>query len=109
MTRYYISISDLDAVPHGPLAFRAQGAEGIAAELEQALRGDVLFRNWSRLQDEPDEVDPALAATDPAATVKGEQNDLRIDLEIATSLPSTVLRHRLGLLAGDRWRLHDVR
>lgn len=109
MPRYYISIADLDAVPHGPLAFRARGAEGIAAELQQALRADTLFTQWSRLQDDPEDVDPALAATDPAATVTGEQNDLRIDLEVDTSLPSPVLRHRLGLLAGERWRLHDVR
>jgi len=28
---------------------------------------------------------------------------------VDTSLPSEVLKHRLGLLAGSGWRLHDVR
>ena len=91
------------------LAFRAQGADGFAAELEAALRGSALFEAWRDRQDEPDEVDPALGATDPAARVRGTQRDLAIELEADTRLPGAVLRHRLGLLAGAGWELRDVR
>ena len=47
-------------------------------------------------------------ATDPAATVTGEQHDLHIDLVATTSMPSGILRHRLALLAGNGWQLRDV-
>ena len=109
-TRYYISLPD-PARARGSdaaLAFRAQGADGLAAELQDALRGDSLFARWRARQDDPDEVDPALGATDANAIVIGSQHDLHIDLVATTSLPSTVLRHRLGLLAGTGWQLRDV-
>ena len=109
-TRYYLSLPD-PALARGSdpaFAFRAQGADAFAEELQQAIREDGLFQRWRLTQDEPDEVDPALGATDPAATVSGQQDDLRINLVAVTSLPSTVLRHRLGLLAGNGWQLRDV-
>ena len=90
------------------LAFRAQGADGLAAELQDALRSDGLFERWRARQDDPDDVDPALGATDANATVAGKQDDLHIDLVVTTSLPSAVLRQRLGLLAGNGWQLRDV-
>ncbi len=108
--RYYISLPD-PALAHGTdpaLSFRSQGAGGLATELQDALRSDRLFEQWRARQEEPDEVDPALAATDADATVKGEQHDLHIDLVVTTSLPSVVLRQRLGLLAGNGWQLRDV-
>ena len=40
--------------------------------------------------------------------VTGEQGDLHVDLVAVTALPSAVLRHRLGLLAGHGWQLRDV-
>ena len=109
-TRYYISLPD-PARARGSdarLAFRAQGADGFAAELQEALRSDALFERWRAQQDEPDEVDPALGATDARATVDGKQDDLHIALVVTTALPSAVLRQRLGLLAGTGWQLRDV-
>ena len=108
--RYYIRLPD-PARARGSdaaLAFRAQGADGLAAELQDALRSDGLFERWRARQDDPDDVDPALGATDANATVAGKQDDLHIDLVVTTSLPSAVLRQRLGLLAGNGWQLRDV-
>ena len=91
------------------LAFSAHGADGLAQQLEQALRSDQLFQAWCRQHEDPDDVDPLLAATDPQACVTGQQDDLRIVLNVTTSLPSAVLRHRLRLLAGPHWQLREVR
>lgn len=107
--RYYLSIPDSGALrAAGDFAFRSQGAEGLAAELQAALREDALFQRWRASQQDPDEVDPALGATDPAATVRGEQHDLKIDLVAVTSIPGAILKHRLRLLAGSGWQLRDV-
>ncbi|MGV8922859.1 MAG: hypothetical protein ACOH1L_05870 [Thermomonas sp.] len=108
--RYYISLPD-PSLARGmdpALSFRSQGADGLATELQDALRSDHLFEQWRAQQDDPDEVDPAFGATDVEAAVKGEQHDLHIDLVVTTSLPSVVLRQRLGLLAGNGWQLRDV-
>ena len=109
-TRYYISLPDPGRARGSDpeLAFRAQGAEALADELLQALRDDGLFQRWRMKQDDPEEVDPALGATDDGASVVGAQDDLHIDLVVTTTLPSAVLRHRLGLLAGKHWQLRDV-
>ena len=109
-TRYYISQPD-PARARGSdpaLAFRAQGADGFAAELQDALRDDGLFQRWRAAQADPDDVDPAFGATDPSAVVSGQQDDLHVDLVVTTSLASSVLRQRLGLLAGNGWQLRDV-
>jgi hypothetical protein len=109
-TRYYISLPD-PARARGSdpaLAFRAQGADGFAAELQDALRSDGLFQRWRAAQPDPDEVDAALGATDPGATVTGQQDDLHVDLVVTTALASSILRQRLGLLAGSGWQLRDV-
>jgi hypothetical protein len=90
------------------LSFRSHGADGLAEELQDALRGSALFNRWRGAQEDPDEVDPALGATDPNATVEGSQHDLHIDLVAVTSIPGAVLRHRLRLLAGNGWELRDV-
>ncbi len=109
-TRYYISLPDgaraRGATPE--LSFTAQGAEGFAEELQAALRSDALFERWRKLQPEPEEVDTALAATDPGAIVQGKQDDLHIDLVVTTSLPGSVFKQRLRLLAGSGWELRDV-
>ena len=70
-TRYYINLPDpARARGNDPgLAFRAQGAEAFASELQDALRGDALFQRWRAQQDDPDGVDEALGATDAGATV----------------------------------------
>jgi hypothetical protein len=108
--RYHLTLAD-PALARGAepaLSFRSVSADGFAAELEAALRGPALFEAWRALQEAPDEVDAALGATDPAARVTGAQRHLKIDLVATTSIPGSVLRHRLGLLAGKGWALHDV-
>ncbi|WP_374247761.1 hypothetical protein [Thermomonas sp.] len=109
-TRYYIRLPD-PAQARGmeaDLSFRSQGADGFAEELQQALRTATLFDRWSAKQADPDDVDPALGATDTEAMVIGRQNDLHVELEVVTRLPSTLLRQRMALLAGHGWQLRDV-
>ena len=89
-------------------AFHGHGAEALAQEFQDALRADTLFQRWRGAQDDPDEVDPGLGASDPAATVEGTQRDLHIELVAMTSIPGGVLKHRLRLLAGNNWELRDV-
>jgi hypothetical protein len=91
------------------LSFTSGGAEGFASELQAALREDTLFQRWRAMQDDPDEVDDALGATDPAATVVGKQEDLKIELHATTSISSGILKQRLKWLAGENWVLADVR
>ena len=50
------------------------------------------------MQPDPDAIDPALGASDPGATVLAEQHDLHTDVQVTTSLPHVILRHRLDLL-----------
>jgi hypothetical protein len=109
-TRYYLSLPDpkLARGSEPALAFDAQGADEFARQLEEALRTDRLFERWRAMQEDPDAVDPALGATDPGAKVEGRQDDLHIDLIAVTSIPGSVLRHRLRLLAGSAWELRDV-
>ena len=109
-TRYYLRLPD-GARARGSdpnLSFTAQGAEMFAEQLQAALREDALFERWRMSQDDPDEVDPSLGATDPQATVHGEQDSLHIDLVVTTDIPGTVLKQRLRLLAGSAWELRDV-
>jgi len=110
-TRYYLSLPDPEHArgDDADLAFQAQGAEALAAELQDALRSTALFERWRAKQADPDAVDPALGATDPAATVTGAQRDLRIDLVVTTSLPGNVFKQRMRLLAGSAWKLTDVK
>ncbi|PKM14603.1 MAG: hypothetical protein CVV12_13130 [Gammaproteobacteria bacterium HGW-Gammaproteobacteria-2] len=109
-SRYHLRLSDpAKARGNDPgLAFRAVSAEGFAEELENALREDSLFTRWKAAQPDPDAVDPGLGVTDANAVVSGAQQDLSIDLIATTSIPGAVLRHRLRLLAGHGWALHDV-
>src|SRR5690606_9789710 len=87
----------------------SHGAEGMAQELQDALRGDALFQRWRATQDEPDEVDPALGVTDASAIVQGLPHDLHIDLVADTAIPGPVFKHRMRLLAGTAWELRAVR
>ena len=69
--RYYIRLPD-PANARGDdadLGFRSHAAEGFAEELQQALRDGTLFERWRTKQQDPDDVDPALGATDPEASV----------------------------------------
>lgn len=91
------------------LSFTASGADAFAEQLQTALRTPELFERWKATQDEPDDVDPALGLTDPAATVTGQQADLRINLVASTTLPGDIFKQRLRLLAGSHWEMRDVR
>ncbi|MDR6990458.1 hypothetical protein [Luteimonas sp. 3794] len=109
-TRFLIRLPDPEKTrASGEYALRSQGADGVAAEVQAALQGEALFARWRDQQPDPDEVDPALGITDPSAQVTGEDRDLGIDLVVTTSISSTVLKHRLSLLAGSSWELRDVR
>lgn len=108
--RYHLRLPDPTHARGGDstTSFDAHGADEFAAQLQAALRDDALFRRWRDAQPEPDAVDPALGATDPAARVTGAQHDLHIELVAVTSLPSAPFKHRLRLLAGSQWELRDV-
>lgn len=108
---YYFSIEDL-ATARGPvpeLSYDGAGPNDFAAALQEALRSPVLFDRWKALQEDPDSVDPALATTDSGATASARVHDLRIDLELLTDLPMSIVRHRLNLLIGNAWQLRDMR
>ncbi|BBD81259.1 hypothetical protein [Aerosticca soli] len=109
--RYFITIDDLRHArgPIPALSFDGVGPGELAAAVEEALRTPALFERWRALQPDPDAVDEALGATDPQAEVKAQVVDLHIEMEVTTQLPMQVLRHRLNLLIGTRWRLHDLR
>jgi hypothetical protein len=109
-TRYYLRLPDakLARGPDPTLAFRSESADGLADELQSALRTTALFDRWKKTQSDPDDVDNSLAAVDPQAQVTGEQVDLHVDLVAVTSLPGSVFKHRLRLLAGSNWQLRDV-
>ena len=110
-TRYYIRLPD-PAKARGSdpeLAFKSEGAEGFASELEDALRTTVLFERWQATQEEPDDVDQSLAAVDLNSTVTATHKDLQIDLVVVTSLQGFVFKHRMKLLAGSNWQLSDVK
>ena len=109
-TRYYLTLPDPQRARgvEASTAFNAHGAEEFAAQLQDALRTRALFERWRGMQEDPDAVDEALAAVDPQATVTGAQRDLRVELVATTSLPGSILKHRLRLLAGNGWELRDV-
>lgn len=108
--RYYLSLKQPEKARGSDTAFSfsAHGAAEFAAQLQDALRSDGLFQRWRQAQPDPDAVDAGLGASDPAATVTGEQHDLQIDLIAITSIPGSVFKHRLRLLAGNAWELRDV-
>ncbi|RAO74778.1 hypothetical protein [Dyella jiangningensis] len=110
-SHYYLSIADL-AHARGPvpsLSYDGAGPDDLAAAVQEALRTPSLFERWRAMQEEPDEVDPALGATDAAATVSAHVHDLRIDVDLITDLPMSIVRHRLNLLIGSNWQLRDMR
>lgn len=109
--RYFLRLPDpsLARGTEPALSFQSGGAEGFAEELQAALRTDALFQKWKAMQDDPDEVDEELGATDPQATVTGKQVDLKIELVATTSLPGGIFKQRLHWLAGKHWVLADVK
>ena len=110
-TRYYLRLPEpklaRGSVPS--LAFQSDSAGGFAEELQAALRTPSLFERWRAMQEDPDAVDPSLGATDPGATVTGEQSDLDVLLVVNTSIPGSVFKQRIRLLAGSQWQLQDIK
>ena len=109
--RYYLSIGDLSKArgENAELSFHGVSPDSFAAALQAALREPTLWQRWRALQPDPDAVDPGLGASDSSATVTARQADLQTDIEVSTTLPHSILKHRLRLLAGNVWKLHDVR
>lgn len=108
--RYYLSIANL-AKARGPdpdLSFQGTSPQSFATALEEALRKPILFQRWQAKQPDPDEVDQSLAPVDPVATVSATLHDLQTEVEVVTTLTHFVLRHRLFILIGPNWQLHDV-
>lgn len=110
-SHYYLSIADLSHArgPVPSLSYDGAGPGDLAAALQDALRTSSLFERWRAMQEEPDEVDATLGATDPSATVTAQVHDLRIDVDLITDLPMSIVRHRLNLLIGSSWQLRDMR
>ena len=109
--RYYLSVENL-AKARGQiseLSYQGNSPDSLAAALQAALREPNLWERWRSMQPDPDAVDPGLGANDPKATVRAAQSNLHTDVEVTTSLPHSILKHRLGLLIGAHWSLHDVR
>jgi hypothetical protein len=109
---YYLSIDDLVHArgPVAELAYDGAGPDDFAAALRAALQQPSLFERWRAMQEEPDEVDPALGAVDPEATVQAKVDDMqRVDVDLVTALPMSIVRHRLNLLIGANWTLRDMR
>lgn len=109
-TRYYLRLPDPAKARGGDplLAFQSDSADGLAQELQEALRTPKLFERWRDRQPDPDDVDAMLGVVDPTASVEGRQHDLSIDLVVATDLPGAIFKQRLRLLAGSGWELRDV-
>lgn len=109
-TRFHITLPDPDMArgPEPSLSFTAAGADSFAEQLENALRDPSWIGRWRARLEEPDEIDEGTLALDPNAVVVGQQRDLKIDLTVITALPGTILRHRMGLLAGNHWQLRNV-
>ena len=108
--RYYLTIANL-ATARGPdadLSFQGSSPQAFADALQEALRKPILFDRWKAKQPDPDNVDASLAPDDPNATVAAELKDLHTDVEVVTTLTHSVLRHRLFILIGPHWQLHDV-
>ena len=111
MQRYFISIDDLPRArgESHELSFHGGSPESFAALFQDGLRTPSLWQRWRQMQPDPDAIDPALGASDPAATVTAEQHDLHTDVQVVTSLPHAIIKHRLGLLIGRHWTLRDVK
>ena len=108
---YYLSIDDLaharGADPR--FAYDGAGPDDFARALQGALRDGSLFERWRAAQPDPDGVDEGLYGTDPGAQVQAQVADLHTEVDLLTSLPMSVVRHRLNVLIGATWKLRDMR
>ena len=111
--RYYMRIDDLaNARGADPeLSFDGGSAEAFAAALLSALSDPALFEVWRGKQPDPDAVDESLGALDRHARVSARpsRSGFGGDIELITTLPSSIVKHRMRLLVGSNWALTDVR
>ncbi len=108
--RYYIVVDNLAKARGsvGELSYTGESPDDFAAELQRALRSPGLFQQWKALQPDPDAIDDSLGQSDASATVSAKQTDVHCDVTVTTSLPHSILKHRLSLLIGRHWTLRDV-
>ena len=108
--RYLFSIDDLVKArgESHELSFQGGSPESFAAMFQQSLRESALWQRWREMQPDPDAVDPALGQNDPAATVEAHQSDVHVSVDVRSSLPHAIIKHRLTLLIGKHWTLRDV-
>lgn len=109
--RFYIRINNL-AQAEGQdcdFAFTGSSPASFAGQFQDGLREHGLFKRWRDKQADPDAVPDNLSPCDPDAVVTATSADLHTDVEITTNLPHRVVSHRLKLLIGPNWTLHDVR
>lgn len=108
--RYYLTIPNLGKArgPDPELSFQGSSPQSFATALQEALRQPTFFQRWKARQPDPDEVDQSLAPVDPSAIVTAEMHDLHTEVQVVTTLTHFVLRHRLFILIGPNWQLHDV-
>ncbi|MFI4970083.1 MAG: hypothetical protein ACHP7D_07735 [Lysobacterales bacterium] len=108
--RYLFSIDDLPKArgESHELSFPGGTPQSFAALLQNSLRGPSLWQRWRALQPDPDAVDPALGLNDPDAIVEAHQSDVHVDVEVRSSLPHAIIKHRMTLLIGKHWTLRDV-
>ena len=108
--RFFLSIDDLSAArgDSSDLSFQGTSPDSVAAALTDALREPTLWKRWQNMQDDPDDVDHEMGASDPNATVEAELQGSHCRVRVVTTLPHAVLKHRLTLLVGRHWSLHDV-
>ena len=108
---YYLSIADLAHARGDDPRFSYDGADprSFGVALQQALHDDALFQRWRAVQPDPDAVDASLGDADPDAQVSAQLADLHTEVDLLTTLPMSVVRHRLYLLIGAAWQLRDLR
>jgi hypothetical protein len=108
---YYLSIADLAHARGDDPRFSYDGVDprSFAAILQESLRDDGLFQRWRAVQPDPDAVDASLGHADPDAQVSAHLAGLHTEVDLVTSLPMSVVRHRLYLLVGSAWQLRDLR
>ncbi|HEY4292371.1 hypothetical protein [Luteibacter sp.] len=111
MTTYYLSVKDLGKArgPDKDISFEGLDPVSLASAIADAMRSDDLFKRWRAKQPEPDEVDPSLGVTDGGASASGELSSDRTDVQLTTTLPMRIVKHRLNLLIGSSWELRDTR
>lgn len=108
--RYIFSIDDLPRArgESHELSFPGGSAESFAALLQESLRKPGLWQRWRAMQPDPDAIDPALGASDPAARVEAHQSDVHVSVDVVSALPHAIITHRMTLLIGKHWMLRDV-